>query len=395
MENRWRALTILTAARTSMGFQFQAVASVSPVLVPDLGLSYGDLGFLISLYFLPGVLMALPAGALGRRFGDKRLVIAGLVLMVVGGCVTSAAGSSTTLAVGRVLSGVGAILLNVLMSKMITDWFAGREIVWAMAVFVNSFPLGVGLALLALGWISSVAGWEIGLLTSAALAAVALLLICVAYSRHPNDKAEAGGPSAHGVRLSHRETLLVSLAGALWGIYNGAYAIMFGFVPTFLTGAGLSATEAGLRVGVATWLLVVSIQAGGLIAQRWGHQTALMAIGALAWTGCLLALAIGYGPTTPVLLIAGLLMGLPVGVIMSMPSQVLRPESRAMGMGLFYLWLYIGHGSLPWIAGWLRDRAGTATAPLLFAALLVFCMLLLYMVLRLVIRRATSGAVTA
>jgi MFS family permease len=126
MEPRWRALAILTAARTSMGVQFQSIASVSPVLVPELGLSYGDLGFLIGLYFLPGVIMALPAGSLGRRFGDTRTVAVGLVLMVTGGIVTSVADSTTVLTVGRTLSGIGAVLLNVLMTKMVTDWFAGR-----------------------------------------------------------------------------------------------------------------------------------------------------------------------------------------------------------------------------------------------------------------------------
>ena len=42
------------------------------------------------------------------------------------------------------------MLLNVLMSKMVTDWFAGKEIGTAMAVFLNSWPLGIALALLAL-----------------------------------------------------------------------------------------------------------------------------------------------------------------------------------------------------------------------------------------------------
>ena len=37
-----------------------------------------------------------------------------------------------------------------IMSKMVTDWFAGREIASAMAIFVNSWPVGIALALIAL-----------------------------------------------------------------------------------------------------------------------------------------------------------------------------------------------------------------------------------------------------
>ena len=69
MQPHWAALAVLTAARTSLGFQFQSLASVSPVVVADLSLSYADLGALIGLYFLPGVVIALPGGVLGQRFG--------------------------------------------------------------------------------------------------------------------------------------------------------------------------------------------------------------------------------------------------------------------------------------------------------------------------------------
>ena len=58
MDPRWRALLVLTAARCSLGFQFQSVASVSPMLVEEMGLSGADLGALIGLYFLPGLVLA-------------------------------------------------------------------------------------------------------------------------------------------------------------------------------------------------------------------------------------------------------------------------------------------------------------------------------------------------
>jgi predicted MFS family arabinose efflux permease len=124
MDPRWQALAVLTLARTSMGFQFQSVASVSPMLVRDLGLSYADLGSLIGLYFVPGIAMALPGGALGRRFGDKRMVAIGLALMALGGVAARLAEGFLGLAAGRLLAGIGAVLLNVMMAKMVTDWSA-------------------------------------------------------------------------------------------------------------------------------------------------------------------------------------------------------------------------------------------------------------------------------
>jgi hypothetical protein len=48
----------------------------------------------------------------------------------------------------RLISGMGAVLINVLMTKMVADWFAGREIVPAIRILVASWPLGLALGLL-------------------------------------------------------------------------------------------------------------------------------------------------------------------------------------------------------------------------------------------------------
>ncbi|WP_043341407.1 MFS transporter [Belnapia moabensis] len=388
MEAKWRALLVLTAARTSLGFQFQSVASVSPLLVEELGLTGADLGALIGLYFLPGLVLALPGGALGRRFGDTRVVVAGLVLMALGGLVASLATGFAGLAAGRVLAGMGAVLLNVLMAKMVTDWFAGqREIVLAMAIFVNSFPIGIGLAQLGLGVLAAAAGWALAFAATGVLALVALLLLRIGYRAHPNDGAAA--PAGARGRISGREVGLVCLAGAMWGGLNGSLAVTIGFAPTFLVQGGLPPGQAGLVVGLATWLSVASVQAGGMLAQRGVSPAVLMLAGCLGWAACLMALGAGMGVTP--LLVAGLAMGLPVGVIMALPAQALRPENRAVGMGLFYTWLYVGHAGLPPAAGWVQDVTGVAAAPLHAAAGFVALLVLAYAAFRLLARRPVAG----
>lgn len=396
MEDRWRALAILTAARTSLGFQFQSVAAASPQLVGELGLSYADLGTLIGLYFLPGLVIALPAGALGRRFGDSRVAMAGLLLMAGGAVLGSLAGGFAGLAAGRLLSGIGGVLVGVPLSKMVTDWFAGREIVLAMAVFMNSFPIGIGLAVLTLGGLAGLAGWPAAIASGAGLALAALALLLLAYRPHPNDhpKDGAGPAAAASWRIPRPDVVLVCIAGSLWGILNGAFSIMVGFAPSYLGAAGLGAASISLLTGAVTWLTVASSQAGGMLAQRWGRPGPLLAIAALGWAACLLALATRTGPPAAGMIGAGLVMGLPVGVIMALPSQALRPEDRALGMGIFFLWLYAGHAGLPPLAGWVQDRAGSPQAPLWLAAGLVLSLLPLFGAFRLGLaarQRAAAG----
>src|SRR5213595_4250147 len=109
MANRWVALAIVFVTRTSMGYQFQSVASVGPLLVPALGLTWAQLGTLIGLYMLPGAFFALPGGMLGQRVGERRTVVGSLALMVVGGLVTAASHGFAVAAAGRLVTGVGAV----------------------------------------------------------------------------------------------------------------------------------------------------------------------------------------------------------------------------------------------------------------------------------------------
>src|SRR6185369_14335182 len=101
-----------------MGFQFQLIASTAPQLQPAFSLSYVDIGTLIGLYMLPGALLALPASWLGTRFGERRLVGAGLALMAIGTALCAIATDYNMLLAGRLLSGFGGILMNVLMTKL-------------------------------------------------------------------------------------------------------------------------------------------------------------------------------------------------------------------------------------------------------------------------------------
>ncbi|WP_052389598.1 MFS transporter [Belnapia moabensis] len=192
-------------------------------------------------------------------------------------------------------------------------------------------------------------------------------------------------------RISAEEALLVCLAGGIWGIFNGSVSVMIGFAPIFLVGEGRSTAEAGLLVGTAIWLSAASVQAGGLLGQARGRHTALMAAGALGWAGCLALLASGTGVSGAAIIGAGLVLGLPVGVILAIPAQALRPESRAIGMGLFYTWLYIGNGALPPAAGWLQDGTSSAATPLFLTAVLVAAMLPLYMLFQAIRQRQAAA----
>ena len=159
--------------------------------------SLADIGLLIGLYFTPGVALSLPGGAIGKRFGDKATVSGALLLMLIGQLAMVASDSWGWQIAGRLIAGGGGVLLNVLMTKMVTDWFAGREIATAMAIFVNSWPAGVAISLLTLPAIGTAYGVSAVYLSVAALIGLGILLLVVGYRPPSTACSRVFGPP-HG-----------------------------------------------------------------------------------------------------------------------------------------------------------------------------------------------------
>ncbi len=358
-----------------MAFQFQSVAAVAPLLGQAFGIGLADIGTLIGLYFAPGVALALPGGAIGRKFGDKQTVLAALLLMLAGGLAMALSDSWSVQIAGRLVSGAGGVMLNVQMTKVVADWFAGKEIATAMAVFVNSWPAGIALSLLALPVIGSNHGIEAVYLAVSALVGVSLVLFAVAYQPPMKLVPETGGTSG---RLDRRTASAVVTAGLIWGFFNIAFAMIFSFGPTMLVEHGWSIAAAGSVISVVLWLAAVSVPLGGFLADRTGRPSLVLVGGSIAAAMLLLALP-RSNAVIPIVVALGMISGLPAGPAMSLPARVLRPETRAIGMGIFYS-LYYGTMMLgPVIAGALAKWAGGAAIALDFgAALALACPLLLW-----------------
>lgn len=58
-------------------------------------------------------------------------------------------------------------------------------------------------------------------------------------------------------------------------------------------------------------------------------------------------------------------------------NRDLRPDNRAPGFGIYYIWYYAGSALLPPVGGFLKDVTGTATATVLFSASMMLASLCL------------------
>lgn len=365
MRNRWGILAILFVVRLTIAFQFQSVAAVAPLLQQSFGVGLADIGILIGLYFTPGIVLALPGGAIGRTLGDKPTTIVALLLMTAGSLVMATTDVWGWQMAGRLASGAGGVLLTVQLTKMGTDWFAGKEIATAMAIFVNSWPAGVAISLLVLPAIGTAYGAGAVFLVAGALTAIGIVLITF-YQSPPGATASATGSG----RLDPLALLAVIVAGAIWGLYNVGFAMIFSFGPSLLAERGWSIAAAGSAISLVMWLSVISVPAGGYLADRFKRPFVLAIAASLVVAG-LLAWLTRSDAVITILVLIGLFGGLPAGPIMSLAARVLALETRAIGMGVFYTLFYAAMMLGPAIAGRLAKSAGTAAVALDLGALTV------------------------
>ncbi|WP_367648719.1 MFS transporter [Ruegeria arenilitoris] len=367
MKMRWLILFVLFFARTTMAFQFQSVAALSPTIIDSLAFTLVDIGLLIGLYLGPGVIIATLGGVVATWLGDRRIVLFSLVLMVAGGLIVAYSTSLTWAMIGRVISGAGGVVINVLMTKMVIDWFARHNIATAMAIFISSWPLGIALALLILPSLAEVGGLKLAWAGVSAATITALVLFSLAY-RSPAG-ASSGGRK---ISLTSLPWVPLSYVAALWALYNAAFGMIIGFGTLILIERGFSAAGASSAISFNILAGTIAIPLGGWMADRTGRwDTVILAslITGVVLYPALLYVPISYIPV--VLVVGGLVVGFGPGPIVSMPSLILPQHARAFGTGVFYSIYYAMMMIAPPMAGAISDHFGNVNVAFTMASVMM------------------------
>src|SRR6266446_5509510 len=98
----WAILILAWAANFVIRIGFSALL---PSIIDELQLTYTRAGLLASAFFYAYVLMQIPSGLLGDRFGRRRVLLIGLVGGALAAGLTGLAGSFVTLFLARALTG--------------------------------------------------------------------------------------------------------------------------------------------------------------------------------------------------------------------------------------------------------------------------------------------------
>ncbi|MGH0031618.1 MAG: spinster family MFS transporter [Myxococcota bacterium] len=154
-------LAFLTLLNVMNFVDRQLLASFANFIVPDLGLTNTQFGLLTGFAFIVFYAsMGLFMGALADRVHRPRLIAAALTLWSLLTAASGAARGFVSLAVPRMLIGIGESALTPTSMSLLADRFPAGRLGLASGVYYMGVPIGVGVSLLVAGYLGPAIGWR-------------------------------------------------------------------------------------------------------------------------------------------------------------------------------------------------------------------------------------------
>ena len=367
---RWLVLLCISAAMFANYYVFDALNPVGPYLERELGFTQAQIGLLDSVYNVAALIVLLIGGVIIDRVGTKRALVAfGIVAAAGGLLIALSPGGYRGMAAGRFVLGMGSEPLIVAITTALAKWFKGKELSFAIGLNLTFGRLGSVAADNSPNWASTLfTGWQPPLMLAAGIGAGAVAAGVVYFLLERHAERAYGLGQAGGVdRLAFGD--LLKFGRSYWwivGLCVTFYSAVFPFrrfANIFFTDArGVSPEAAAWLNGLLPLTAMVATPLFGLLADRIGRRSLLMAVGSAIFMPTFLLLA---HTTLPIYLPVAML-----GVAFSLIPAVMWPsvaylvDEKRLGTGyaLMTLCQQVGWASMAWALGRLNDAASASAA---------------------------------
>ena len=301
--------------------------------------------WLMSIFTLMSIFVALPTGWLAQKFGAKRMMIVACGIAILGSLIGVASGSSAVLIFSRAVEGVALTVLTTCGPIVVQKCVKPEKIGSAMGIWGIWGCLGSTIAAVVTPTVFETLGFSGLWILFAAIAACAAVLVSVTI-RVPQEAqgqdsavSESDGSLAEKPRYREMLTRDIVLFFVGFAIFNICLLAILSFVPTILQMQGFDPTLSGLISTAPMLLSIISSPLFGVISDKIGRCKPLLVAAMLVMGPCTLAL---YTQTGALLWVAVAVMGLVgmggVGMFLSGYMRLLpRPELASIGMGVMLL----------------------------------------------------------
>ncbi|MDH2443725.1 MFS transporter [Amnibacterium sp. CER49] len=291
----WAVLAVGVLAQTATTVLVSAPALLIPVLSIDRHLPLPQAGLLAAAPNLGLVLTLVAWGAAADRFGERVVLVVGLLLSTACALLAAVPAGPVGFGVALLAAGAASGCANAASGRVVVGWFPRERRGLAMGIRQMCQPLGVTIAALTVPGIGAAAGPGAALLLPAALCAASAVLVALVVV----DPPRATRTAAATANPYRRDAFLlrVHLVSALLVVPQFTLST-FGLV--WLVGAlRVPALTAGLVVGVAQFTGAFGRLAVGALSDRARSRVGPLRLVALVALVLMVALAAvsATGPT--------------------------------------------------------------------------------------------------
>ena len=379
----WPAVLAIYGAGVLAAAQVGKLTPLGASIRGELGLSLAGFGAAISIVQMLSILLGVGGGLFARRYGARRLLVAGLLVCGLGGMAASLAWSGASFLALRVLEGLGYLFVVVTAPTMLGTIAAPRHRSLVMSIWGTFVPVGFALSGALSGLGAAIWDWRLIVALFSLAAAVSALAV---FRLAPASPGEPGSLRLSGVLAAYRIRPLVLLALG-FGAFTTVNSAIIALLPTFLIEQhGWLAAEAGSTVGGLILLNVPGSLAMGWILHHatrpWPYALAVPAVSALAigpiWAAGMPEAAL-LGLAALVMVTQGMISAL---CFASLPRAAGALGQLALGSGLIVQMGSLGATVGPPAFGFLATALGWQGAALFLTGGLAICGTLVFAAIR-------------
>ena len=377
--NPWRddaaVIGLVGIAHASSHFSHLLLPLMFPVFMSQFGLSYSELGFLMTVFFVVSGIGQASAGFVVDRMGARPVLFGSLLLLAAGCLVVAAANSYGGLMLGAALLGFGNCSFHPVDFTILNQKVSAPRLGYAFSAHGLTGNLGWALAPVFMVGLSAAFDWRVAYLGAALLFVVIFVLLL--WQRE----------CLHAEVVSHKHTsettntLAFLKVPVVWWCFSFfllstmTLAVVQSFAVSILQAMHHVTFEAATFTLTAYMLCAASgMFVGGFVAARWPRHSdrvvaTCMAVGALFMALCGSGI-FGANLTMMILAATGLAIGIG-GPSRDMMIKKATPKGATGRVyGMVYSGLDTGFAISPLIFGVFMDR-GWYGATLLGAALVL------------------------
>jgi EmrB/QacA subfamily drug resistance transporter len=186
-----------------------------PAMQRELHLLPGSLTWVISAYALSLAALIPLSGALGDRYGRKRLFLAGMAVFTLGSVACALSPSATALVAARAVQGAGGAVMSALTLSILAETYPPARRPGAIGIWAAVSGLGFGLGPVVGGLLLGPFGWPSIFWVNVPLAAVGLALTAAAVR-------ESRGTTRRPLDLPGAAASALGLLGVTFGLIESS-----------------------------------------------------------------------------------------------------------------------------------------------------------------------------